>query len=184
MKYLSRITITSSLLVFFSLNACTEPNPDYDPDYAPPCKSGALSCSEDSTNITVCIKDAVSGEMIWTEDKTCWSGTGCLDGYCAPIPETPECTVQADCEEGLVCTALADADNSLSNWCISPPIENGRLGGYACASHDQCLSGWCFRNVCYTPCVTSDDCPLEDECDTLKVTIDNVQDNINGCVLP
>ncbi|MBN2725239.1 MAG: hypothetical protein JXR95_14340 [Deltaproteobacteria bacterium] len=176
------VKISLIILTLAGFISCTEPNPDYDPNYEPPCKAGTLSCNDESTEITVCIKDDTN-TMTWQTDRTCWEDTLCSDGFCAPESSISTCETQSECPPTYICTALADSKTSINSYCIKNVNPEGRDGGYACSSHDSCKSGWCFRNTCFTPCMTSDDCPLDTECTTLNITIDNIQDSVLGCTI-
>jgi len=167
-----------SLLILLILMACTEPNPSYDPDFVPPCRAGELRC-ENTSQLFICAPDE-SGANVWTLQKTCWSGTVCDTAWCAP-DNAPACGLPSDCTRaGDVCTVLI-SDEKLENHCIPAPNPQGREPGRACARHEDCQSGWCFRRTCYHPCAVSQDCPFSEECVDLNVTVDHIQGAIRGC---
>lgn len=161
--------------------SCTEPNPSYDPNFVPPCSAGQLRCA-DTSQLFICVTDE-NGKNTWTLHKTCWSGTICNTSWCAPDGASA-CSLPSDCTRTEdVCTVLV-SDEHLANYCIPSPNPQGREPGRACSRHEDCLSGWCFRRTCYHPCVTAQDCPFNEECVNLTVTVDHVQDVIRGCAAP
>jgi hypothetical protein len=160
---------------------CTEPNPDYDSDFVPPCSSGELKCSEDQSQILVCLEND-EGKKVFTPDKVCWDGTVCVQDFCEPAPEE-SCQFQADCQGDDICTAVVGSSGRIDNFCIPSPVPDGREVGKACSDHDQCYSGWCFRRTCYTPCVEDSDCPFSEDCVVLSITIDSIKGSVRGCVL-
>ncbi|MBU1240756.1 hypothetical protein KJ865_13670, partial [Myxococcota bacterium] len=72
----------------------------------------------------------------------------------------------------------------LGTFCITSPNPLGLEGGKACSNASQCISGYCFRSTCFTPCNDINDCPFDSECVELNVTIDGIQGKINGCAIP
>ncbi len=172
---------TSLLLTMMAVtlligSACTERNPDYDPNYVPPCDNGTARCSEDERAIELC-RD---GEFhIFRE---CWNGTSCDDAHCVPDDGVPFCKIPDDCGNGLVCTAVVFSEQqAVGNSCIPAPHPDGREAGQSCAKGEDCKSGWCFKSVCYQPCLTDDDCPDSMNCAELSVTIDSVRGVLKGC---
>ncbi len=179
MRNLIRFII--ALAVASAAWACTEPNPDYDPDFVPPCSLGTVRCSEDLSAIEAC-QDS-DDTRVYVETKTCWESTVCGDGVCGP-DNAPACSVASECAEDLVCTALPMSRDELGTFCIPPPNELGTESGKACSTDAQCLSGYCFRRTCFTPCTETTDCPYSTECVELSVTIDGIQGKLLGCAIP
>ena len=171
------------LLLFIWAGACTEPNPDYDPLYVPPCELGALQCGEYPQHLMVCLEED-GGDPTWQIQRRCWDGTVCAGAWCGP-DGAPACATVEDCTTaGEVCTAVTDSDHTIGTYCIPSPTPTGRVAGQACSRHDECQSGWCFRRTCFMPCETSDQCPFSETCEDLSVTVDHVQATIRGCVIP
>ncbi len=172
-------------LVLASLLACTEKNPDYDPDAY--CTAGERRCAGELV-VEVCMPsnewpDLSSGEP-WVQD--CWDGTTCDEGACVPSPVQP-CVTQADCSGSDVCTILVDPgwSDRLATFCIPSPNPSGFESGVACNSGDQCKSGRCTRQVCFSACQSPSDCSTDGyECVGLELTIDGVRSNktVSGCV--
>ncbi len=165
--------------------ACTEKNPDYDPDAY--CTPGERRCAGEFV-VQVCQPssqwpDLGAGEP-WVQD--CWDGTTCDQGACVPAQVTP-CVTQADCSDGQVCTILVDPDqpDRLGTFCIPSPNPSGFESGVACNSGSQCQSGRCTRQVCFGACQGPSDCTQEGyECVALDLTIDGVRSkgSVSGCV--
>ncbi len=172
------------LLAAVSFSACTEPNPDYDPLFVPPCNVGTLKCGMDPLNLLVCL--SVDGQdPDWVLDRRCWNGTQCNDAYCGPGENSVDCSSPEDCTgEGAVCTAIRDAPDHIGTYCIPTPFPGARVPGQACSRHEDCLSGWCFRQSCFFACSSSSDCPDTLNCTSLSVTLDNIQGSVKGCVRP
>ncbi len=178
-------TLLLLLLVSLGSTGCTEPNPDYDPDFVPPCSVGSVRCNVAGDAILVCRKDPANPdrESAFELDKTCWAGTQCTEGYCG-APAERICAVQTECAEGEVCTALPNSRHGLATYCIAPPYPEGREAGQICSRSEQCRSGYCFRQTCFTPCRSVDECPDGTECVDLAVTVDAIKGTIKGCALP
>jgi hypothetical protein len=169
-------------LTFLGSFSCTEPNPDYDPDFVPPCKEGTVICSDDLLTTLACQDDG-NGSRSYMIDKTCWEGTLCNSGFCGSGDSGP-CDIQEDCTDTLICTAVPISRSELGNFCIPAPLLEGIESEKACSLSSQCKSGWCFKKTCYTPCTSADDCHLGGECALLSVTIDGIQGTLNGCAIP
>jgi hypothetical protein len=166
--------------------ACTELNPDYDPDAGPVCQAGGRRCATAVDAVEVCAE----GGNAWVAERDCWAGTTCSAGACFPDAPLERCTHVADCEVGVeVCSVAADPDlaGHLGTFCLPPAVAGGHFGGQACAAHGECLSGWCFRRICYEACAEAATCTnTHHECALLDVTVDGVRDDtaIRGCVPP
>ena len=165
-----------------NLCGCTELNPHYDPDGGPLCLPGERRCAAPD-RVEVCTQDATAFETV----RTCFGGSHCDDGLCLPdVPPFP-CDRGSDCElASSVCTVAVDPAqvSRLDTFCLPAPFPGGRLGGQACTGHDQCLSGWCFRSLCFEACGDAADCTNEQHlCRTFDVTVDGVRDSrsITGC---
>ena len=171
------LLLNIAALMMAAGTACTEPNPDYDPNYVPPCDSGTARCSDDGASIELC-RDGT-----FQTYRTCWAGTSCDDAHCVPDDGVPFCEVPEDCDSGRVCTAVVLREQqSVGTACIPVPYPDGRDAGMACVHGEDCKSGWCFRSVCYQPCLTNADCPDSMQCAELSVTIDSVRGVLKGCV--
>ncbi len=170
------------LLALFAVG-CTEPNPGYDPLFVPPCEVGARQCGESLRNLLVC-QETEGQNPTWTIEKTCWEGTACSTAWCGP-GDSSACDLPSDCTgAGEVCTAVTDAEDHIGTYCIPSPFPGAREPGRACSRHEECASGWCFRRTCFHPCEETSQCPFSDTCETLNVTVDQVQDSLRGCVIP
>jgi hypothetical protein len=166
--------------------ACTELNPDYDPDAGPECRSGQLRCALAVDAVEMC---AVGGGT-WVADRDCWAGTTCSASACFPDAPLERCARVADCAAGVeVCSVAADPDLPLhlGTFCLPPAVPGGRIGGQACSAHGECQSGFCFRRICFEACTEAATCTnLQHECAVLDVTVDGLRDAtaIRGCVPP
>ncbi|MBU1068299.1 hypothetical protein KJ975_01915 [Myxococcota bacterium] len=173
---------TLLLLLLLSWPGCTEPNPRYDPLYVPPCEVGALKCGDAPEHLMVCLNEGE--DPTWQVQKVCWDGTICAGAWCGP-DTVLACVLPTDCTgQGEVCTAVTDSDSSIGTYCIPSPVPAGRQPGQACSRNEECQSGWCFRRTCFMPCELSEQCPFEETCENLNVTVDHVQSTIRGCVIP
>lgn len=170
-------------LVAGLLGGCTELNPHFDPDGGPLCVAGERRCDPGGTVIEMCTTDATAFEAV----RSCFAGSHCGDGLCLPDSPTVPCERVADCTgTGEACTVLVDpvAPARLGTYCLPAPYASGRLGGQACAEHEQCFSGWCYRSVCFEACVEAADCTnTQHQCRVFDVTVDGVRDSrsISGC---
>ena len=179
--------VVSAVLLGAALLAagCTELNPDFDPDAGPVCSVGNRQCDVTGEITQICKADSS-----WSDERECWAETGCTDGLCLPDNAALTCVQWADCQTaGTVCTVTVDpaASQQLGTFCLPAPVSGGSAGGQACSHHDQCASGWCFRQVCFEACSEAGQCTnTQHECDTLDVTVDGVRDSVHvkACVPP
>jgi len=168
------------------LGACIERNPYFDPDGGPLCAAGERQCSTGGLDIEICTEDATG----FTVSRTCFASTHCQSGACVPdAPATP-CARAGDCQAtGQVCSVAVDPEQpaQLATYCVPPPYPAGRPGGQACASHAECRSGWCFRQVCFEACQDASECTNpQHTCVRFDVTVDGVRDSVHvrGCGPP
>ncbi|MFH2010754.1 MAG: hypothetical protein ABI333_29405 [bacterium] len=173
------------LLGVVLLVGCDELNPNYDPDGGPVCERGERQCDSTGSTVQLC-REPEDG---FTDERDCWAGSSCLVGGCQPEDPADRCYQHADCVAPELCTVLVDPDqpDHLGTFCIPAPLPAGRPGGQACSIHEDCQSGWCFRQVCFEACSDAGQCTnTQHECATLTVTVDGVQEAaaIHGCVPP
>lgn len=165
-----------------TLGGCQELNPHFDPDGGPLCVAGERSCGS-ASEVVICTSDATGFDPM----RTCYDGSHCDTGLCLPDAPAAPCDRLADCTAaGTTCTVLVDPAQTsrLGTFCLEAPNPLGRVGGQACTAHDQCLSGWCFRSLCFEACADGSDCTNpQHRCRTFDVTVDGVRDNLNvlGC---
>lgn len=171
-------------LLAVSLAACTERNPTFDPDGGPICIAGERQCDPGALSIEICTEDATGFVPL----RDCYDGSQCEDGLCMPGAGATACGRAADCTATSdECTVLVNPlqPDRLGTWCLPAPHVLGRPGGQACSVHEECRSGWCFRQVCFEACQAASDCTnTQHQCVRLNVTVDGVRDsyNIQGCV--
>lgn len=161
--------------------ACTEPNPDYDPDAAAAlCSGGERRCSGDRPQVC-----AQSGEdYSWTDDY-CPAGGGCAEGRCVPPAGAPACQRDADCGAN-VCVAFA-AGGGIARYCA--PATGTLPGGAACQEPTDCQSGLCLRQStgpaqCDLACAGPEDCDQTHTCQETDVTITGQRGKLRGCMVP
>jgi len=171
------------VLAVMWMAACTEPNPNYDPDAAAAlCTNGQRRCGPDGTP-QVCTPDDAE-HASWKEDF-CPKGAVCDQGRCLPPLGASACQRDADC--GANVCALFVADGGLSGFCV--PATGTQAGGDPCATHADCRSGLCVApgtsgKVCYAACAVNEDCPRRMECHEISVTVSGIRDTVLGCTLP
>ncbi|MCD6497719.1 MAG: hypothetical protein J7M25_05355 [Deltaproteobacteria bacterium] len=180
--------LVGSMLLLLVLFACTEKNPDYDPNRF--CDPGTRRCLDDQTR-QVCLPSATwpdgDAGTPWTE--TCWTGAVCENGICVASPNAVRCSKQGDCAANEVCTVLVDPKDptSLGTFCIAPPYPGKLTAGQACNAADDCAAGLCTRHVCFDACTVAADCRNQQlVCETLDVTVEGVRRAgvVSGCVPP
>jgi hypothetical protein len=163
--------------------ACTEPNPDYDPDAAAAlCTGGQRRCGATGTP-QVCARQA-DNRYAWTDDF-CPQGGGCDAGRCTPPAGAAACSRDADCGAEL-CVVFASG-TGLGRFCA--PATGTQAGGAPCAGAPDCRSGLCQKQVsgpplCYTACAGPEDCAAGHECLATDVTITGVRGQAEGCMVP
>lgn len=163
--------------------ACTEPNPNYDPDAAAAlCESGQRRCGPTGQTPQVCIPQS-DDALVWTDDY-CPSGAQCVAGHCAPPTGAASCVRDADCGADL-CVVFVDGA-ALVRVCA--PATGAQAGSAPCATHADCRSGLCQSGsggkICFSACAESSDCTGSLTCQDAKVTVSGISGTIRGCLNP
>jgi hypothetical protein len=163
---------------------CTRPNPEFQNDTAPaadqPCLAGARSCSGQTS--LVCIGGT------FQNDRTCPSGTSCVNGACNPGPSATRCMDDRQCPNGTMCSVFIDpqAPGVLNTFC-SAPTGTVAAGG-RCQANQDCQSGLCVgarpSASCFQACRSDNDCPALLQCAEVSVTVEGVrgQTRLKACV--
>ncbi len=169
-------------LVLLLAPACTEPNPNYDPDAAAAlCESGQRRCGPVGQT-QVCIPQSPE-ELVWTDDY-CPTGAQCVDGRCGPPAGATACVRDADCGADL-CVVFVQG-STLARFCA--PATGTLAGSAPCATHADCRSGLCQSGsggkVCYAACADTSDCTGTLTCQDAQVTVSGIGGTIKGCLNP
>jgi hypothetical protein len=172
----------SAVLFLLVAPACTEPNPNYDPDAAAAlCASGQRRCGP-AGQTQVCIPQS-QGELVWTDDY-CPAGAACAAGRCGPPAGAPACARDADCGAD-VCVVFVDG-TTLGRFCA--PATGPQAGSAPCATHAECRSGLCQTGtggkVCFAACAETTDCTGTFACQDAEVTVSGIHGTIRGCLTP
>ena len=135
------------------------------------CKSG--SCSGDGNSEGKCFVLPGEGEACANMDEfggDCADGLNCVDGTCeAPHAEGEQCTISADCQEGLGCDS--------SGTCATP-----KEAGEPCQVRADCASRNCAddgngNTVCGPKKDDGAECSASAECKSGNCSFDQ---NFNG----
>ena len=162
--------------------ACTEPNPNFDPDAAAAlCQRGQRRCGPAGQS-QVCVPQS-DDVLVWTDDY-CPMGAVCAAGRCGPPAGAASCARDADCGADL-CVVFVDG-TTLGRFCA--PATGTQAGSGACATHADCRSGLCQTatggKICFAACTDTIDCTGDRTCQDAKVTVSGISGTIRGCLTP
>lgn len=171
-----------ALLLLALAPACTEPNPNYDPDAAAAlCESGQRRCGP-AGQTQVCVPQPDSA-LAWTDDY-CPAAAVCASGLCGPPVGAPACERDADCGADL-CVVFVQA-GTLARCCA--PATGTQAGSAPCATHAECRSGLCQTGsggkLCFAACAETTDCSGALTCQDAEVTVSGIRGTIRGCLTP
>lgn len=150
----------------------------------------------------VCAEDADCAENLCLEGRfrdvcanACQSDSDCsTPGYecktteldegnnsikaCAP-KDPPSCTSKEDCDSGLTCAIIPDADgDALERACIPTA---GEENGAACSEDADCASLACINEVCSDPCTDTEQCTDDQICRSNTVSRDGLSASFDMC---
>ena len=171
-----------ALVPFVLAPACTEPNPNYDPDAAAAlCERGQRRCGP-AGQTQVCVPQT-EDVLVWTDDY-CPADAVCAAGLCGPPAGAGTCERDADCGADL-CVVFVEGP-TLGRFCA--PATGSQAGSAPCATHADCRSGLCQTatggKICFAACADTTDCTGTLTCQDAEVTVSGIRGTIRGCLPP
>lgn len=95
-------------------------------------------------------------------------------------PVVPACASDADCASGVCQFASGPNNNGITTVCASPLGERSR--GDGCNDDNDCDHGSCLSGLCTAPCVTDQECGVNQVCGSAVVSRTNPDNTISAGV--